>query len=214
VKLAYADPPYPGQAKAKYADHPDYGGEVDHAELIARLEDEYDGWVLHTSEQALPEILALCPPKEPGVKGRRYRSFTGVRVVIWTKGGAPFPNEGMHAFEPIIIRGARPPARDLRDWFYCDVEYFQWRPRPPNYVTGMKPEPVVEWALRWLAADPAQDTLDDLFYGSGRVGDVWSRFSVQTQMPMPADRELAQLEIIDDSIPPSPRTERLREQLA
>jgi hypothetical protein len=30
VKIAYADPPYPGQAKKHYGDHPDYAGEVDH----------------------------------------------------------------------------------------------------------------------------------------------------------------------------------------
>jgi hypothetical protein len=32
LRLAYADPPYPGKARL-YQDHPDYGGEVDHAEL-------------------------------------------------------------------------------------------------------------------------------------------------------------------------------------
>jgi hypothetical protein len=36
VRLAYADPPYPGRAHL-YADHPDYAGEVDHRELISRL---------------------------------------------------------------------------------------------------------------------------------------------------------------------------------
>lgn len=36
--MAYADPPYPGQAKRHYADHPDYAGEVDHGELMMRLE--------------------------------------------------------------------------------------------------------------------------------------------------------------------------------
>ena len=48
MRLAYADPPYPGQAKRWYEDHPDYGGEVDHAQLVERLE-SYDGWALHTS---------------------------------------------------------------------------------------------------------------------------------------------------------------------
>jgi hypothetical protein len=47
VRIAYADPPYPGCAKL-YRDHPDYGGEVDHRALVARLQDEFDGWVLHT----------------------------------------------------------------------------------------------------------------------------------------------------------------------
>ena len=58
-RLAYADPPYPGRARL-YRDHPDYGGEVDHAELIERP-GVYDGWALSTSAEALPEVLALWP---------------------------------------------------------------------------------------------------------------------------------------------------------
>jgi hypothetical protein len=63
LQLAYADLPYPGSARL-YRDHPDYGGEVDHAALIARLAG-YDGWALSTSAQALPVVLvlALCPPR-------------------------------------------------------------------------------------------------------------------------------------------------------
>jgi hypothetical protein len=36
LKLAYADPPYIGCAHL-YKDHADYGGEVDHVALVARL---------------------------------------------------------------------------------------------------------------------------------------------------------------------------------
>jgi hypothetical protein len=60
LRLAYADPPYPGKAWP-YRDHPDYGGEVDHAALIARLAG-YDRWALSTSAEALPAVLGLCPP--------------------------------------------------------------------------------------------------------------------------------------------------------
>ena len=34
LRLAYADPPYPGNAWL-YRDHPDYGGEVDHAVTLS-----------------------------------------------------------------------------------------------------------------------------------------------------------------------------------
>ena len=47
LRLAYADPPYPGQAGI-YREHPDYAGEVDHQELVMRLA-SYDGWALSTS---------------------------------------------------------------------------------------------------------------------------------------------------------------------
>ena len=43
LRLAYADPPYPGQSKRYYGDQPSYAGEVDHAALIERLSG-YDGW--------------------------------------------------------------------------------------------------------------------------------------------------------------------------
>jgi len=49
VRFAYADPPYPGQSKKHYGDHPDYAGEVDHPALIAQLVAEYpDGWALRS----------------------------------------------------------------------------------------------------------------------------------------------------------------------
>jgi hypothetical protein len=41
LRLAYADPPDRGNV-GLYRDHPHYGGEVDHAELIERLA-AYDG---------------------------------------------------------------------------------------------------------------------------------------------------------------------------
>ena len=91
LRLAYADPPYPGNAWL-YRDHPDYGGEVDHAALIARLA-AYDGWALSTSAAALPAVLALCPP--------------GVRVAAWHRGArvtrSRYP---LSAWEPVIYPGA------------------------------------------------------------------------------------------------------------
>lgn len=49
MRIAYADPPYPGCAHL-YKGHPDYAGEVDHMEL-ARVLSHYDGWILHTSSE-------------------------------------------------------------------------------------------------------------------------------------------------------------------
>jgi hypothetical protein len=59
MKIAYADPPYVGCAEL-YRDHPDYGGEVDHVALVARLQDEFDGWVLHAA--ATPRSMAVLAP--------------------------------------------------------------------------------------------------------------------------------------------------------
>lgn len=71
MKIGYADPPYPGCARY-YKDHPDYAGEVDHADLIRRLECNYDGWVLHTSAT---EGLRICMPLLP----------PDARVMSWVK---------------------------------------------------------------------------------------------------------------------------------
>lgn len=58
MRVAYADPPYPGCAH-RYKNQPDYRGEVDHAELIQQLYREYDGWLLHTSSTALKQVMKL-----------------------------------------------------------------------------------------------------------------------------------------------------------
>jgi hypothetical protein len=93
LRLAYADPPYPGRAARYYGDHPDYAGEVDHAELIGRLS-AYDGWALSTSADALQQILALCP--------------AGVRVAAWHRGERPTRSaRPLNAWEPVIYFGGR-----------------------------------------------------------------------------------------------------------
>lgn len=102
-RLAYADPPYPGKAHY-YRNHPDYGGEVDHAVLIASLSAEYDAWALSTSASRLQDVLALCPP--------------GVRVAAWFRGERPNNRTDLpqNAWEPVIyagdIRRAAPAERD------------------------------------------------------------------------------------------------------
>jgi hypothetical protein len=95
VRFAFADPPYPGQSKRHYGDHDDYAGEVDHAVLIAELEQDFpDGWALSTSVAALPAILPLCPRPEPSKKrawGGSQKLGTGVRICAWVRTGIPFP---------------------------------------------------------------------------------------------------------------------------
>ena len=93
LRLAYADPPYPGKS-GYYRNHPDYAGEVDQAELIRRLS-TYDGWALSTSAAALRDVLASCPP--------------GVRIAAWHRGARPNPKAlgVLNAWEPVIFYGGR-----------------------------------------------------------------------------------------------------------
>ncbi|HZD15681.1 MAG TPA: hypothetical protein VE196_11290, partial [Pseudonocardiaceae bacterium] len=93
LQLAYADPPYPGNAHL-YRHHPDYAGEVDHTTLLARLA-HYDGWALSTSAAALPAVLGICP--------------AGVRVAAWHRGERAVPSRWpLHGWEPVIYHGGRP----------------------------------------------------------------------------------------------------------
>ena len=98
-RLAYADPPYPGQSAKHYADHPDYAGEVDHAALIEQLA-SYDGWVLHTSSVALRDVLPLCPSE--------------ARCMAWVKPFAAFKRNVRCAYtwEPVLFVPARDSSRD------------------------------------------------------------------------------------------------------
>lgn len=161
MRLAYADPPYPGRAHL-YEDHPDYAGEVDHVALIERLR-EFDGWALSTNAESLHWILPLCPPEH--------------RILAWVK------NTVTVAWEPVIIVSARRPDGGLRDWIHSEADSYQWRPKPDSYVIGQKPERFCVWLFEWLGASP-DDTLDDLFPGSGQVGRVWERWRSQLTLPL------------------------------
>lgn len=155
VRLAYADPPYPGRAHL-YADHPDYAGEVDHEELIRRLRG-YDGWALSTSADALASVLPFVP--EPH------------RILAWVKHTVTV------SWEPVIVVSARVP-QGVRDWIQVEPDSYQWREKPDSYVIGQKPEPFCRWVFEWLGAQP-DDTLDDLFPGSGNVGRAWESWRAQ-----------------------------------
>lgn len=96
MRLAIADPPYPGKSHY-YRGHPDYAGEVDHHELIWRLCKDYDGWVLATSAEALPSVLAITTRQE-----------LTVRVGCWVRGGRNRPTaHPSNEWEPVIYWGGR-----------------------------------------------------------------------------------------------------------
>jgi hypothetical protein len=166
LRLAYADPPYPGKAWL-YRDHPDYGGEVDHAELIRRLS-TYDGWALSTSARALPQVLALCPP--------------GVRIAAWHRGERPARSRWpLSAWEPVIFHGGRPSNPDDPGQLTgrrTDSLVHGVAPMTtlPERVIGAKPAAFCRWLFDLLGAAPG-DTLDDLFPGSGAVTRAWNTFT-------------------------------------
>lgn len=205
LRLAYADPPYPGLSRRYYGDHPDYAGEVDHAALIASLAAEYDGWALSTSAAALPMVLASCPP--------------GVRVAAWHRGERPTRSRGpLSAWEPVVYAGGRlhvapaggrdasrpsghdasavdgiridvsrataatrsAPIEDASEISTRRVDSLVYRPgvrrTDPGRVIGAKPAVFVRWVFDLLGALPG-DEMVDVFPGSGGVGRAWSIYS-------------------------------------
>ncbi len=86
MRIAYADPPYVGQAKKRYG-----VPEIDVPWLFHQLEG-YDGWALSASSPYLKYILSLCPDS--------------ARVMAWVKPFAIFkPNVNpAYAWEPVIVK--------------------------------------------------------------------------------------------------------------
>lgn len=160
MRLAYADPPYPGQARRYYGDRPEYAGEVDHAELLSRLQ-ELDGWALSTSSRALPSVLALC-----------VAEGLDVRVASWHRGARHTTSSWpLASWEPVVFAGGRrvPSSRPA-----LDVLSYVSRPRTtdPLRVIGTKPAAFIWWLFDLLGALPG-DEFVDLFPGSGGIARAW-----------------------------------------
>ena len=124
--VAYADPPYVGQAKKYYADHPDFAGEVDHGELIGRLVRDYpDGWALSLSSPSTHLVLDHC--RDHGLS-----LWDGdIRLTAWIKPFVAFKRNVRlaYAWEPLILKTAPrlPGAAPARD-FIDELALFDLRP--------------------------------------------------------------------------------------
>lgn len=174
MKLGYADPPYPGLAHL-YKAQPDYAGEVDHAILIARLEREFDGWVLHTASTTIGLLAPLIPPS--------------ARWGAWVKSFAAFKPgvRPAYAWEPVIFKPIRRMAENYsgtfvqRDWIACPITLRR------GFV-GAKPEAVCHWAFEIVGAEP-NDEFFDLFPGSGAVSRAWASWRPQLALfPSPSEQ--------------------------
>lgn len=171
ARIGYADPPYVGCAHL-YKDHPDYAGEVDHVELIERLQSDFDGWVLHAS--ATPTSIATIAP---------LIEKTGARWMSWVKGFAAFKRNVpvAYAWEPVIVKPARKPVVSkrlvMRDWIQESITLRRG-------LTGAKPEAVCHWAFEVVGARP-EDDLVDIFPGTGAVSKAWLSWCGKFALPTP-----------------------------
>ena len=181
MRVAYADPPYPGCAHL-YRDHPDYAGEVDHRVLVNRLMTEFDGWCLHTSSVALGHVLT-CVEQYPEA---------AARVMAWVKPFAAFKRNVSvaYAWEPVIVRACRKPVvtgrEVMRDWLVvetrdCSQAELDVLREPITLkrgLTGAKPERVCRWLFEVMGMT-RDDDLVDLFPGTGAVTDAWEAWRSQ-----------------------------------
>lgn len=173
MRIAYADPPYPGQAKRHYDCK-----EIDHKALIEKLTG-YDGWALSTNSTTLKDILAMCPD--------------GVRVMAWVKPFAAYKRNvsPAYAWEPVIVSPARKAEpgftnNQARDWVAESITL-------KKGLCGAKPPYFCEWLFHMLGAQH-EDEFDDLFIGTGAVTDAWERFKAGERLPKKSVRLLATLD--------------------
>jgi len=156
MRVAYADPPYVGQAKKHYGTD-----EIDHEVLVATLLNSYDSWVLSCSSPSLRFLLPLCPD--------------GIRVAAWVKPFCSFKPgvNPAYAWEPVLFWGARKRSRDIptvRDWLSANITLRKG-------LAGVKPEAFCFWLFELMGWLPA-DEFHDLYPGSGIVGKCWNRWEV------------------------------------
>jgi hypothetical protein len=172
MRFAYADPPYLGCCDRYGHQHGRDGLCWDswhtHSYLIGRLYDEFpDGWALSLSSVSLRKLLPLCPDD--------------VRVGAWVKPFAAFkPNVNpAYTWEPVIFRGGRKRGRDIptaRDHVAVNITL-------KKGLTGAKPQEFCYWVLDFLNVQPG-DEVEDLYPGTGVMGDTFQSFVRQQPLPL------------------------------
>jgi hypothetical protein len=152
MKFAYADPPYFGQGKKRYGEHPKaaiWDTKEAHWQLIESLNENYDGWALSCNPTDLHWLLPHCP--------------SDTRIACWVKTFHQIrPTTVQFAWEPVLFRGSRKNNKRkpmVRDWF----SHVTTRKKG---TIGAKPDAFNRWVLDLLNYQIG-DELDDLFPGSG-----------------------------------------------
>ena len=167
ITVAYADPPYLGQARHYVKHHPEaaiWNDPETHRRLVERLCWEYpDGWALSCSSPSLRTLLPMCPSE--------------VRIGAWVKPFHVFKKgvRPAYAWEPVIFTGGRnanhpPPlkggkATTPRDWVAANIMLRKG-------LTGAKPPAFCAWLFDLMGLRTG-DTFVDLFPGTGGVTEAW-----------------------------------------
>lgn len=182
MKLAIADPPYPPnliahtratghgpmlRATRWYAgksnehdrsadDHPDaaeWNAPARHRALLLQLEAEYDGWAIATT----PDAVAMIYPPLP----------YGTHVMAWVRTNSqPGGNRLASRWEAVLVK---PPATRQSRFSGERVDNVLIHPAGLPGFAGAKPLAWTRWVLDALGYDQEEDTVADIFPGSGAV---------------------------------------------
>ena len=159
MRLAYADPPYVGQAKRHYSHDPSGipAEEVDYPELIEKLR-LYDGWALSASSPSLHILIPMVPE---------------ARVAAWVKPWCSWKptHRVQYAWEPVLFVPTRPKGSkqvpSVRDFVSANITMRRG-------THGAKPDGFCDWVLDLIGYQPG-DTVDDSFPGSGAFTNAVTR---------------------------------------
>lgn len=174
MKFCYADPPYIGQAARHYK-----CAEIDHRELVRKLDAEFDAWALSCSSPSLQEILSYCPKT--------------VRIGAWVKPFAFFKGKGRppYAWEPVIFKTPRKSEqrpKGVRDWLILNAWGVTKQERDAHGIKGAKRYEFSYWIFALLGMTPADD-FTDMFHGSGMVKEAHEKWKREWPDSAPSHKE-------------------------
>lgn len=173
MKFAIADPPYLGRAVRWYGvggcgvgygqgqadQHPEaavWDLPQTHIQLVEDLQRDYDGWAIAMSVHSLSVYLSAVETD----------SRNGIRVGVWHKPAAVTSGSRVtNCWEPVLFKI----PQDRRGWKSgtASRDVFTFNP-PKSGFMGAKPKEWVQWVVEVLGVTE-QDSVEDLFYGSGAV---------------------------------------------
>jgi hypothetical protein len=177
MKLCIADPPYLGKARMFYGEEDmaqmNFGGRINqmykadrhpeahlwddpetHKAMVDRLRADYDGWAIAMIPSSLRHYLQWVPED--------------IVIAVWHDPRVmPTGRHPRRRWEPVLVH--RAPGRRTVNAVPVPVGDVLTAPHPQAGFAGAKPAAWTRWVLDMLGYNPDEDTVDDLFHGSGAV---------------------------------------------
>jgi hypothetical protein len=173
MRATYADPPYIGQAKKHYKADPRCA-EVDHVELVARLE-TFDAFALSCKSDARELAWLISLFKKPVRLGMWFKPFCSFKPGV----------NPAYAFEPVLWWSSRRRTRQQkteRDWI--EAPAVRANITLKKGLSGVKPDTFSNWLFEVLNLEPSDEFID-LFPGSGAVGRAWEAWRLRGEGALP-----------------------------